>query len=671
MADLQITSLRGGMNDTDPPSALANDQCVEAVNVEFNRSTLGERRRGATDVTITVQGGAPFDARDKVVHLHRHLPSEDESEAELWAVGVESDLSAVTIFRKGPFGWEPLVIAADAPTTGIPLFKFASQSIHGKVFMAYQSAQDRLHVMDSGGTDGTIRRVGIVEPTTAPTGADTGAPGTVYAGIRYVRIRWLFSTGGAAGIRVRSEPSPVLTFTPSGANTTMRVTQPTVPSDESITHWDVELSLDNVNFYRSSASTALAIASTTYDDTTAYTTGYASGTLSEDVGDYTVPHSPKYLAADEDRLVIAGSWEQPALSSRVSWTTVFGEPGVGNDERIPLDTDNFIDLDTYEGGEITGISDSTNGVFYTFKISHTYRFIRTGQRTRAYDVVLLSKERGAIPGSVVEGVDQTGHPCVYFLDPSVGPCLIGQNGLQTCGGDVQTKWRTVNLSAAHVVCHGVYYADTRQVHWWISVDDDDTPSLRLVLQTNLQRTTDEGVRRGWALATGPSAVAYASCMFSSDIEGGVIATAVYRNRILRPFLGQGTSAAVISRLDETVDTDSGTAYFARIVTKPYAIAGILNRFGVMASALLAKVSSGVTVYVRAIKNYGIETLTKSALLTAEGSETHVIKALDDLSFSDLRAVQFQLGDDPAEVVTPVGAWELNELSLKLRKEESA
>jgi|TARA_R110000744_G_scaffold42953_1_gene96504 hypothetical protein len=52
MPDFSISSLRGGMNDTDPAISLPDDQCVLAENVEFFDSMLGERRKGTSAVTL-------------------------------------------------------------------------------------------------------------------------------------------------------------------------------------------------------------------------------------------------------------------------------------------------------------------------------------------------------------------------------------------------------------------------------------------------------------------------------------------------------------------------------------------------------------------------------------------------------------------------------------------
>jgi hypothetical protein len=342
------------------------------------------------------------------------------------------------------------------------------------------------------------------------------------------------------------------------------------------------------------------------------------------------------------------------------WTPVFNDPGDGNDERIPIDTDNFIDLDGAEGGPLTGISESVNGYIHAFKQSHIYRLVRTGIRADAYEAVTLTKQRGALPGSIVSGIDQMGRPCVYFLDPSVGPCRIGANGLQSCGADILETWRTVNVNAASVPARGVYYPEARQVHWWVATDDADTPNLRLVLQTNETRDNVDGARRGWSIWTGPSAEALAVCLFSDNIDDGTA-----RNNSLRPFVGlEGDD--LIQRTD-VGDDDNGTDYEAHIISKPYTPVGILHRFGVMAGALLAKAQEDATINVIATRDFGLEQKTVTRDLAPSGSETQVIKALDDLAFAELRVVQIEFIDPD----TPGTRWELNQLALKERAEQRA
>ena len=218
-------------------------------------------------------------------------------------------------------------------------------------------------------------------------------------------------------------------------------------------------------------------------------------------------------------MLIAGSWEDEDLASRVSWTPVYNDPGVGNDERIPTDTDNFLDLDSFDGGAITAMSRSINGAIYIFKRSHIYKLVRTGSISAAYSTINLSKSLGALPGSVVEGSDQSGMPCLYFLDLDVGPCRTGgSRTIQIASRDILKTWRTVNKDAI-VICRGLYYPESRQVHWWISTDTDDYPELSLVVQTNETIETQEGIRGGFSKTTGKRAPAYKTLLYSRKIDG--------------------------------------------------------------------------------------------------------------------------------------------------------
>lgn len=643
MPDFTISSLRGGMNDSDPPIALPNDQCVLAENAEFIKSMLGERRRGSTAVDIS---GSDLVGNDRITFLHRHTPTSTNADSELWALGVTGTASS-DLCRKTTT-WAA-VSPVDAITlTGGYQYQLSAQSLHGKLFVSYKSGQDRLHVWDGS----AFRRTGLAEPAD-PTAGDDGSGS--FTGTRYYRIRYTVQSGGTT-LR-RSEPSNALMFVPSGSGSGVVVTKPASIS-ESETHWELEASIDNANFYRIATT---VVGTTTVTDTTAYNTGYAlTGTLSEDIGDYSLIPSGRFLTADEDRLLVAGSFEDASMASRVSWTPVFNDPGDGNDERLPIDTDNFIDLDGAEGGALTGLSESVNGYIHAFKQNHIYRLVRTGIRTKAYEAVTLTKQRGALPGSIVSGVDQSGRPCIYFLDPSVGPCRIGTNGIQSCGADIRETWRTVNVNAANVIARATFYPDARQVHWWVATDDADIPNLRLVLQTNEMRDTADGARRGWSIWTGPSSEALAVCMFSDNIDDNTA-----RNNSLRPFIGV-EDASLIQRTD-TGDDDNGTEYAARIVTKPYTPVGILHRFGVMAGSLLAKAQADASIEVKVTRDFGLEQHTVSADLDPTGSETHVIKHLDDLSFAELRVVQVEFADPD----TPGERWELDQLALKERQEQTA
>lgn len=648
---LIIDDQSGGINQYDAPTSIPLDQCMEAENVEFVTSMLGERRKGSSTVTIS---GSGLESRTHLSWLYRHLPTADQTIAELWAFSVTAGTGS-RLARKTT-SWSTVTPVDTIGIAGVEGFQLQGVTIHNKLFIAHKSAVDRLHVSD--GTASTaLRRTGLATPSAAPTGANTGA-GT-FNGTRYYRIRYTVQSGGTT-LR-RSEPSAVLTHAPSGAGTGVIVTKP-VTISESETHWELEASVNNADFYRI-ATTVVGTATVT--DSQPYGSGYAAiGTLSSTAGDYTVPHSCKFLAVDNDRLLLGGSWEQAALGSRVSWTVVFGDTtGVGNDERIPIDSDNFVDLDTYDGGELTGLSGPVNGYVYAFKYGHIYRGLRTKNRAAAYSFFPLTKTLGALPGSLVDGVDGQGRPCLYFLDPKTGPWCLSQSGLLSCGLDIDTTWKTVNQDATTVVCRGLYYPHNRQVKWFLSVDSDNTPTLQINLQTNNTVVDVTGVRKGWSTATGIVGQAISACLFADNIEAGAA-----RTLTLVPFIGLGGSAGSIRMLD-TGTSDSGTVYRAHVTTRPFMPATILDKFAVMSGALLATAAAGIEVFIKAIRNFGTHDMVVSTQLDPVYTEDYVIKPLDNLSFAELTAMQLEYGDDMTEVALPQGRWELHQIAFRPSAED--
>lgn len=638
MADFILSSLRGGLNNTDPEISLPDDQCTAAVNVEFYKSMLGERRRGTSAITLP----SSLSGKDRITFLYRHIPGTDATAAELWALGV-TGTSAYQLARKTT-SWSDATIADSVTLTGFSQYQWCAASHYGKLFLAFDSDVDRLHVVDVGGT--TVRRAGLKEPA-PPTGADTAGAGTI-AGVRYYRVR--YTVQSASVTVLRSEPSTVLTHTPAGTKDGITVTKPASIS-ESETHWELEASLDNVNFY---VLATTAVASTTVTDSTVYATGYGAYVLSEDIGDYELIPSGRFLVVDEDRLVIGGSWEDTALASRVTWTPVKNASGVGNNERLETDTDPSVDLDGLEGGGLTGMSSASLGTIWAFKTRGIYKLLRTGNRKKAYDTVCVTKQLGAIYGSVVNGMDHKGRACVYFIDPAVGPCRAGVGGIMQCGLDIKTSWETINLSAAKVVCSGLYYPASQQVIWNIATSSSDTPALSIVLQTNETRDAEDGVRRGWTTFNGNRAKGLAMCLFSSNIETGAA-----RNHTLIPFIGlEGLS---LVHLCDTGSTDNNIAYAASIVTKPYTLKTILHKFGVLMAGILAKAVTGATLDIKLIRDFGLETAKTVSGVTfdATASETSVIKVLDNFSGSELRVAKFQFVDP-----TVAGTrFELNQLAL--------
>lgn len=628
--DLTIESLRGGMNDQDPPHSLEDDQTVQALNVEFFLSTLGERRRGCEAVSIV---GSGLGSEDEIVHLTTHLPRLGElTETQLWAVGATEDTSLTVSQRLTDLSWSDIT-PIDAFDTSYPAaLRIQTQDLHGKLYWAYKLNDpliDRLHVFDGS----QFRRAGLAAPLYAPTVADSGVAGA-FTDDRIYRVRVILEEAGGI-IDVRSEPSPEVTFTPSGTDSGATITQPVLPG-EGETHWEIEASDGDGNFY---VLTTLGISTLTYTDTTIPATDYAEGELSADIGAYDLIPAVKFVKADQDRLVFGGHWTDAQKASRVSWTPVGGSTGNGNDERIDSSVDSFLDLDWQEGGQLTGLSDPLFGSFYAFKWTRIYKLQRTGDATEAYEAFILSKQRGAIPGTIVNGLDEAGRGCVYFLDPSIGPTRIGSQGLQAIK-NLRTVWRRVNTSAEKIVGHGVYYPDKQQIHWWVSLDGADTPNFKMILQVNDIRSAADGCERGWVTADGRSSEAWCSTVLPEIVTEPDNSTTLS----FRPYIGLD-DPDFIQRTD-VGDHDAGQTYKAKIVTKPYILAGLLNRWGAMTAALLAVANSNplIRINVKFIRNFGLETNETTTDFLPEQTETLVIKTFDNLVMSDAKAIQVEFSD---------------------------
>lgn len=645
--DLVIASLRGGQNSTDPAISLPEDQAILCQNVEFFDSLLGERRLGTTAVTLPIF----LSGKDRIPFIFRHLPTADETASELWALGVTGTTTA-SLGRKTST-WQTEVTISDTPTlTGFSQYRWQAVSLHGKIHFAYDSDKDRLHVWD--GT--TMRRSGMDKPGAAPTAADTGGAGTL-TGTRYGRVRYA-ELSGTTVLR-RGEPSTTLTFAPSGTNASITWTKPATIS-EGETHWEIELSTDNVNFYRMAR---IVVATTTHVDSVVFATGYSStGTLSEDSGDYTLIPSARYLSADEDRLVWAGNWEDDAFASRVGWTPVFRASGSGNDERFETDTDPFKDLDTYENGPITGLSAPVFGGIWAFKQHGIYKLVRSGKRTAAYDAIKYTDALGAIHGSVVTGLDATGQPCVYFIDREQGPCRLGYGGIKRCGEDLRAIWKDINHDATKVVISSLYYPKKKQVIFCLATGSGNIPTTAIVLHADKSRDFDDGGRKGWTVWTGDRAKALTMCLYANNINDNVA-----RNLVLVPLIGlEGLS--LLHRCD-TGNTDNAVAYTATITTKPYWLQNFLHQFKVQGAALLAKAVASAQITVKCLRDFNIETTTTvtDISLAASGTETDVIKYLDNLTGAELRVAQFQFTDP----TTVSAQWQLNGLVVREDRGQSA
>lgn len=642
---LVITDMRGGRNGSDSPLALPADQCVEAYNVDWWAGLIGNRRGGADNVSLS--GYAPTSG---IRTLIRHVPAADEGAAMLFAVDganptSASYLSASTTWASPTSG--PATTGETQHATGV--------SFNGKLFFFSKTGTDKAYVYH-GSVANTFRRVGFTVPG-APTAADSGGIGGL-SGVRYYRVRWV-QINSTTIVR-RSEAGAALTFTPDGAHLTVTITRPTAPN-EGETHWEVEASIDNVNWYQyyRAISGATAIATTTATDANS-ASGIIAGSVgvAEPAGYYTTFTSVKYGVTDGNRLLLAGAWET-GKNSRVWFTPVLGSSDQGDDERIPQTTQqkNYLDLNENDGGAITGMAATLYGAIYVFKYRQIHVLTPTGEVFAPYSARKLHDGIGCIEAKTIcAGIDEAGRPCVYFLS-HVGPYRLGQNGLQYLGRDIEDIWATVNLSATGIVGHAVHYADKHQVWIWVATSAANDPTLKLVFDTLRGRPDDTGaVRRGWSLHDGPSATAYCSVMFANTLGASM-------SRDLKPYIGYVT-ASELYKCDTTNTQDKTTNYQAYVKCRPI-LAPAGHVVTTAESLIVAKAKTSCTLTQTLVRDFGAESRTGAVDLTLtsiEGSAGRVIRKVEASAMADAWSLEVQVGDSAA-INNPL--WTVDQIMLPL------
>lgn len=627
---------------------LQDHQVVEALNVDWAESAVGRKRPGSTALAMT-GGTAPTTS---IEAIFRHVPGSLESEAELWLV----DAAATPVVKRltGGTTWADVTmpdVISSAPQ------EVDAVSFNGKLFLAFDSIVDQLHVYDAGLSSPKVRRVGL-NATLAPTATNTGS-GSYTALLRYYRIYWTQITSGRT-VR-RSESSPSVSFTPSGSGTHARVAHPGVPNEDA-THWNIEISLDNVNWYE---LTSVVVATGTYDDNSAVATYILTATVSNyAAGLYGMPPSARYLLTDGNRLLMGGTWElsgsnSSGRTSRVWFTPVLGDADKGDDERIPNTTTrkNWVDLNESDGGAITALAGPLNGIPFAGKYRQLWKLIPTGDVLAPYQPRKLTDAVGIIhKKAACLGEDELGRPALYFMSHK-GPYRYGAEGLQYIGRDNEDIWRVMNLAASKSVAQLVWYADLHQVWVFVATGSATDPDVKMLFDVQLGRPDSLGqVRGGWAKHTGPQASARCSVMFANTVGATM-------SRDLRPYIGK-PAAAEIWKCYSSATTDASTAYQAYLTTKPIYVTGDIRRYvGLGEPSVIAKVGTP-TLTVTMSRDFGVETRSGTTTIAAVGSETRVIKKVEGLEWEQVRVAQVTVGDGSALD----SAWTLDGLVIPVTPE---
>lgn len=632
---IPIVGLRGRDGSTPSEVAIPEFRAKEIWNCDLYQASFA-RKRGGSAAVFALTTSEAFTG--VLSHLSRHVPTADETLAELW--GADNAATPVVQRLAGGTAWASPTLKDNIATRPQDV---VAVSFNGKNFMFFDSSVDRSHVWDGS----TVRRTGLATPAAA-TVANTGS-GSYAATLRYYKIAYRNSTDTR-----RSELSAAVSFTPSGSGTHARLTKPAA-INEGETHWIVYASADDQTYV---AVANIEVATTTYDDNTA--PADYSGTAPQIAGSQTVPTSAKYGMTDGNRLLQAGAWETSgAKHSRVWFTPVLGTADLGDDERIPdtVDQENWIDLDENDGGFITGMGGPLQGVPWVFKYRQVWKLVPTGEVTAPYLPRSVSKSIGCIRHqSIVMAEDEMGNPAIYFLSHR-GPYRAGPRGLEYLGRDIENLWATVNLGATNVSCHAVYHADKHQVWFWLATNSANDPNRIAVFDVQQGEPDQNGaIRNGWSIYDGDLAAARCSTMFANTLGATM-------SRDLKPYTGK-SSGTVILKGDTSDTDDAGTAFQAYVDLPTRHFAGLTKKFGIDQGIVLGSAGSH-TLRLTLTRDYGVDSSTANVTMTAAGSETRTQKVWESGVTADARAVQIRVGDASA-VAT---AWTIDALVVQVREQE--
>ena len=649
---ITYTGMRGRDGYPTYPGAIPKWRALEMFNVDLYRAGFARKRGGSTNIFSVTTSESFASGMNMIL---RHVPGTDQTLAELW--GADGASPPLLQRLAGGTAW--------ASPTLKDAFSGTSQdamgvSFAGKLYLAYDSAVDRLHVWDP--TDNSVRRAGLATGAAA-TVANTGS-GSYAATIRYYKWRSVKKSGST--YLMYSELSASVSFTPSGSGTHARVTKGAA-IDELETHWQVFASADNSSYLYQAE---IAIGTTIWDDNTAPAS--YTGDAPPLAGTYTNWTSVKYLLATDDHLIGAGAWETSgAKYSRVWWSAVTGQiadsatgASSGEPDAVIQTTavSNYVDLNENDGGEVTGIGGPIDARVFVFKRNQIWRLVPTGIDTAFYQPRPLAKGSGVgciRQQTIVFAEDAAGRPALYWLS-EFGPYRYGPDGLQALVDNIQDLWDTINLAATSVVAHGTYYPAKRQIWWWIATGSSNSPDTKIVFDVRLGRAYEDGrVGDGWTRHSGDSAGAQCSCLFSNTLAAAM-------SRDLKPHIGR-SSGTVILKCDTADLDDAGTTYQGYVDLPDTHYAGIDHLCQIGTPIIVASAGS-YSLAATIVRDYGEETRTAATVsMAAGGSETRTAKVVEGTDTADAHAVRVRIGDSAA---VADDLWVIDAVGIPVEQRES-
>lgn len=634
-----------GWNRTVQPAELPPDLVPAIVDVEPVMNGLGRRRRNFAAFSLT---SGPT---GKVQVLTRTVDPSTSIE-EMWAFSGSTDAHRFVL------GTWSSVTLTDTPAT-FSTTNFVHTAAHnGKYFLAYNSAENRLHLWDGS----AVRRVGIGKPA-AVTVADTGA-GAYAATARYYRTSQRIKDG--TDIIAESELSDAVSFTPSGAGTAARITKSA--TEDSATHWVVwgliGTSGDTYDLYEELAE--IAVGTTTYDDST--NPADYDGDFPAQLGLHIPPPSCKLLLSDGNRLLMAGAYETSAAadettpkSSRVWFTRVLGSSDNGDDETIPNTTTqkNWIDIGESDGDLIVALAGPINGIVYVFKRESIWRLIPTGIDTTPYREERLTNAAGSSPTylpseagtrsqayTVVMAEDQVGQPSLYFWFQNRCYQISSAGVIDELSADIYPPLNANETSYMSPQA-GVYWPSQKTVVWATGqYGSTSEAKYRLLLYVpSLAARDDLGQLRGGWFPWNPSMAS------GTDTTGFIALTTQNWFHTVTLVCGgntggaAGTTATIGGTNSYSQVSDAGGTFTPSVTSKAWLLGGGGLNVTCEEPYLEASRDADATPTISYIGDYGVQTLSATPSLSGPSggsTPTRVGVKAEGLVMADTRAVQVRV-----------------------------
>lgn len=487
MADEVIWTDLRGLNSADPPTGLGPSGATDIHNVLLEPLSLGRRRPSCETISLSSGPSA------QVYQLARFQVGADTSASQLFAFSGTSP----ALHRRSAGTWSSVTLSDTVASFSASRPQAVTHN--GKLFIAYNSDVNRLHVYDPAYSASALRRVGLDTPG-ASNGVTNDGSGSYTAKLRYYRIQ--LKTKNGSDTVCSSELGPVTSFTPSGTGTSAVIAAP-ASTEAHATHFVVFGSVDNNYFYDISGD--ILIATSTYTDS-ADPLDYSANAIAPTVGLNVPPPAAKYLISDGNRLLMAGAWETTATSSqtgvrnsRVWFTAVNGaRDNTGEDESIPQTSalKYWIDCGENDGDAIVGLGGPMDGIVYVFKQRSIWRLVPSGLDDSPYRAERVSSALGAAwQDAIALGEDGQGRPALYFQSLT-GPKRIAPGmGIEDLGADVRAFGDATYSSVDDTPL--VVWDQVRRVVWWLTYN----AQTAYAFQPQFESRTRDGVRGGWTRHT--------------------------------------------------------------------------------------------------------------------------------------------------------------------------